>query len=112
MRHFDRRGLEVVASPAAIIYNTSSSILQIFRMLALWLVGWLAASTGNQTFSNLLPVRWRKMLEAYRAADLVIGCPGNQFFSMGKVGWPLIISGLSIQLAHHYKKPFYVMPHR
>lgn len=105
-----RMGIEVVASPASIIYTKSSGFLQVIRLLVLWLFGWLTAWFENLKLSNVLPQDWRDLLTAYKQADLVIGCPGNQFFTMGRIGWPLLVSGLAVELAHQFKKPFYVLP--
>lgn len=53
---------------------------------------------------------WRRLWKAYHEADLVVGCPGNQFFSMGRFGFPFLLSAMSVLLAHAFRKPFYVMP--
>lgn len=53
---------------------------------------------------------WGRLWKAYHEADLVVGCPGNQFFSMGRFGFPFLLSAMSVLLAHAFRKPFYVMP--
>ena len=53
---------------------------------------------------------YRRLIAAYRRADLVASLPGNQFFSMGRFGRPLFASAASIWLALHYKKPLYILP--
>jgi colanic acid/amylovoran biosynthesis protein len=53
---------------------------------------------------------WRQLRKAYQEADLVIGCPGNPFFSMGRFGWPLLLSACSVGLALCWRKPLYILP--
>src|SRR5271157_409389 len=53
---------------------------------------------------------WQELRAAYRAADLVIGCPGNPFFSMGRFGWPLLLSACSLLPALRRGKPLYILP--
>jgi colanic acid/amylovoran biosynthesis protein len=53
---------------------------------------------------------YRRLLAAYRQADLVASLPGNQFFSMGRFGRPLLTSAISIWLAIRYGKPLYILP--
>jgi colanic acid/amylovoran biosynthesis protein len=53
---------------------------------------------------------WQQLWMAYREADLVIGCPGNPFFSMGRFGWPLLLSASTVGLALCWRKPLYILP--
>jgi colanic acid/amylovoran biosynthesis protein len=75
-------------------------------------MGWITASIpwAWNRLGRCFPDGWRKFVDAYRQADLVVNCPGNQFFTMGTFGWPLIISAASIYCAYLFKKPFYVLP--
>jgi len=53
---------------------------------------------------------WQRLWRAYREADLAIGCAGNPFFSMGRFGWPLLLSAGSVGLAVGWQKPLYILP--
>lgn len=74
------------------------------------LFGWFAALTGLYR----LPVgpwkSWRPLYDAYLDADLVVAVSGNQFFSSGRYGWPLLAIALSVKLAEIFKIPAYIMP--
>ena len=67
-------------------------------------------SRAGRKMASWFPDGWQEFVEAYSQADLVINCPGNQFFTMGTFGWPLIISSASIFCAYVFKKPVYVLP--
>ena len=53
----------------------------------------------------------RALLDAYRNADLVVGCPGGYIFSSGRVGLPLMLALLAMTAAIWAGKPLYVLPH-
>jgi colanic acid/amylovoran biosynthesis protein len=57
-----------------------------------------------------IPETIRQRLLAYSEADLVVSCPGNIFFTMGRWGLPFIISAFTVGYALLLKKPLYVMP--
>jgi len=57
-----------------------------------------------------LPGIIQRRLLAYSRADIVISCPGNILFSMGKWGVPFLISAFTMGYALLLKKPLYVMP--
>jgi len=59
---------------------------------------------------NWLPAVWRDSFKAYADADLVISCPGNIFFTMGRVGLPFLVSAYTAAYALMMGKPLYVMP--
>ncbi len=100
--------IEVVPSPAAVIHAHKWIGLQALSFIIGMISGLLLRVLG-QNWLPILPSKWRALLRAYQQADLVVGCPGNQYFSMGRYGWPLIVSGFGVFLAHLYSKPFYVM---
>jgi len=108
--YFSENGLEVVHSPATLIYSSNSS----WRQVSTWFVGLIINCyhayliRPNTINDDLNP--WRKLAAAYASADLVVSCPGNQFLSMGRFGWPMIVSATAVYLAILFKKPFYVMP--
>lgn len=74
------------------------------------LVNWLAAICGIYRWKNWPGKNWRPLFDAYRDADMVVAVSGNQFFSSGRYGWPLLAIAISIQLAGVFKKPVYIMP--
>lgn len=53
---------------------------------------------------------WKALFDAYHNADLVIAVSGNQLYSTGKYGWPFPVNAMSAELAHIFRRPFYVMP--
>lgn len=82
----------------------------IWRQILAALWGWLAGLLEARLGLRLGRGRWRRLLDAYRQADLVVGVGGNQFYSTGRYGWPFPVTALSIELAHLFKKPFYCLP--
>ncbi len=55
-------------------------------------------------------VAWFQMASVYRSSDMIAAVSGAQLVSLGKYGWPLLVSSIPIILAHFYNKSFYVMP--
>lgn len=53
----------------------------------------------------------RALLDAYRDADLVVGCPGGYLFSSGRLGLPLMLALLAMTAAVWAGKPLYMLPH-
>ena len=94
---------EVVPSPAALVgsFSGQSPLLQAASLLQ----GLLMSRTQGR-----LPAGWQHLLSAYRQADLVLSMPGNQFFSMGRFGWPLLPSAASLWLAQRHERPLYILP--
>lgn len=101
--------IEVVPSPDAIISSRRWKFLQVFSFIIGFISSLIIRVTG-QNWLPIVPPKWRTLLRTYLQADLVVGCPGNQYFSMGRFGWPLLVSGFSVFLSHLFGKPFYVLP--
>lgn len=101
----------VIAAPGNIIARGNApETLQALRLAAgifLCLLYQIPFLARRKIFPSS---RWFELIESYRSADFVVGCPGNQFFSMGRFGWPLIVSGISVWVGLLLKKPFYVLP--
>jgi colanic acid/amylovoran biosynthesis protein len=57
-----------------------------------------------------LPKELRELVDAYAEADLVVSCPGNIFFTMGRIGLPFWVSAYTVGYALLMAKPLYVMP--
>jgi len=94
---------EVVPSPGALVgsFSGQSPLHQAASLLR----GLLMSRTQGR-----LPVGWQRLLSAYQQADLVLSVPGNQFFSMGRFGWPLLTSAASLWLAQRQARPLYILP--
>ena len=108
--YFSENDISVVYSPATLIYSNHS----LWRQVFIWLIGLIiscysAYSTRPKAISNASNP-WRKLAASYASADLIVSCPGNQFLSMGRFGWPMIVSATAVYLAILFKKPLYVMP--
>jgi colanic acid/amylovoran biosynthesis protein len=56
------------------------------------------------------PAGLRAILRAYAGADLVTSCPGNIFASTGKLGFPLLLSAVTVAIALAMGKPLNVLP--
>lgn len=74
------------------------------------LINWFAAISGIYHWKGWPNKSWLSLFEAYHDADLVVAVSGNQFFSSGRYGWPLLAIAMSVQLAKVFKKPVYIMP--
>ena len=100
-----RLGVEVAPSPGALAgcFEPASPWRQLSRLAA----GLLAARPGR---TGHAPPGWQPLLAAYTEADLVISCAGNPFFSMGRFGWPLLVSASALWLALRCQKPLYLLP--
>ncbi|HET8704912.1 MAG TPA: polysaccharide pyruvyl transferase family protein, partial [Pseudomonadales bacterium] len=110
--YFNRADFQVVPSPWAIAGCATKTPVwkQILRTLCGLCLALLAAAGLRIPTKNNLAARWQRLLEAYKKADLVISVSGNQFYSTGKYGWPFPVNILSVELAHIFRKPFYIMP--
>jgi len=103
--YYQENEIKVVPSPwwlCGVSKNWS-----IFKQITLWLLGSITSLTFK---GRLAPQSWQRLLKAYSEANLVVGVSGNQFYSGGRYGWPLPLTILSVQIAHHFAKPFYTMP--
>jgi colanic acid/amylovoran biosynthesis protein len=54
--------------------------------------------------------RQATLQHAYAEADLVVSCPGNLLFTMGRIGLPFLFSLAAMAQAIALGKPLYVMP--
>lgn len=52
----------------------------------------------------------RRLLHAYRDADLIVSCPGNFFFSGSGLGVPFLLAVLALAYGRLMGKPLYMMP--
>ena len=77
--------------------------------VGLSLVGALWHRMGHQV-PQWLPGGARDLVMAYGAADLVVSCPGNIFFTMGRVGLPFLVSAFTVAYGLLLGRPLYVMP--
>ncbi len=107
-----RLGIDVVPSFTTIAHKRKTAIAKVLSFILGLFYSIIHAKypklptdSRNEFIRDL-----NLILFAYKRADLVVGCPGNQFFSMGKVGFPFLLMAASVYLAHVYQKPFYVMP--
>ena len=69
----------------------------------------VAASPQALLRTRAGPQAWGGFIEAVRHANLVVECPGNHFFSMGRIGLPFLLAALPLCVTHAARKPFYVM---
>jgi polysaccharide pyruvyl transferase WcaK-like protein len=90
-------GVEVLPSPAALCGSFSGAAP--FRQLINLFKGLLQPTGG-----------WMKLRQAMAEVDFVLSCAGNPFFSMGRVGWPLLLSSLPLVLAHKAGAPYLLLP--
>lgn len=103
-----REGDAAVASPWALAGGgTNRKPRALLLRLAL---GWLLARAGLHRLAGRWGSGWAALFAAYRAADLVAAVPGNQFFSSGRRGWPLLAIALAVDLAAVFHKPVYILP--
>ncbi len=103
-------GFEVVPSISTLcgVGSDQSPIIQIMRLFKYYLRIINAKKSSGIIKEPKAP--WRKVLNAYLEADLVVGVSGNQFHSSGKYGWPFPATIASVSLANKFKKPLYIMP--
>jgi colanic acid/amylovoran biosynthesis protein len=105
--------VQVIPSFGALIgLNRSPAWQQVFCAIMGIAISGIAASLpwAWKRMARRFPDGWQKFVDAYCEADLVVNCPGNQFFTMGTFGWPLLISAASIFCAYLFKRPVYVLP--
>ena len=83
---------------------------QLWSALYGALLGWLVAHRLLSASHPAIPAGWSQLFCAYRDADWVAAVPGNQFVSTGRFSWPFPLTALSIELAHWFHKPVYILP--
>lgn len=66
-------------------------------------------SKTRDRYSFLANEDWRTLIRSYREADIVISVPGNIFFTMGRFGFPFLVSYFAVLFAVINKKALYVM---
>ncbi len=74
------------------------------------IVGALGYRLAGLRALRLVPGRYRALLQAYCAADLVVSSAGNFLYSSGHVGLPFLIAILTMAYALLVGKPLYNMP--
>ncbi|MGB9898652.1 polysaccharide pyruvyl transferase family protein, partial [Thermanaerothrix sp.] len=100
---------QVIPSPSYLIGKTKnySPLIQLIKFL----LGCLFAFIFKiKVFRRLVSQPWKKLFETYETCDMVVAVPGNQFYSMGRFGWPFPVTIMSVALAHLFNKPLYVLP--
>ncbi len=105
-------GFETFPSPLALVGGATnrSKWKQALGILRGSLAGWLEARGFHGLSTRIGGPGWNRLFQAYRDADLIVGVSGNIFLSTGKFGWPFLTGALSVELAHWFRKPFYVLP--
>ena len=103
-------GLRRVFQQPRILVSSNYPAEAGFSRLGVEPVASVGALLGSHKGNKLPAGGWRQLLKAYQQADLVIGCPGNTFFSMGRFGRPLLPSACSVGLALCWHKPLYILP--
>ncbi len=58
----------------------------------------------------ILKTNWGKLIMAFQESDIVVANSGNLLLSLGRFGWPFILTAFLFSLALFFRKPFYVMP--
>lgn len=90
-----------------------------WRRRALLMLPWLALQSWLIAFTHrYLRHAWpmprdcarRNLLQAYCAADLLVSCPGNFFFSGSGLGIPFLLSVFAVAYGWLLGKPLYMMP--
>lgn len=74
------------------------------------LLAWFAAISGTWHLNKNPWRSWKPLFDAYQESDFVVAVSGNQFFSSGRFGWPLLAVAMSVKLAEVFKIPVYIMP--
>lgn len=85
---------------------------RLVRMVWVTLLS-LFAGIWYRLFRRALPdlqAPLRTLIEAYTGVDLVVSCPGNIFFTLGRIGLPFLVSAYTVAYALMLSKPLYVMP--
>lgn len=59
---------------------------------------------------RVLKTDWGKLITAFQESDIVVANSGNLLLSLGRFGWPFIVTAFLFSLALFFRKPFYVMP--
>ncbi len=103
-------GLRRVFDQPRILVSSNYPAEAGFPRLEVEAVPSVGALLGSFPGKKIAPGGWQRLWRAYDEADLVIGCAGNPFFSMGRFGWPLLLSACSVGLALSWQKPLYILP--
>jgi len=85
---------------------------RLLRMLVVFAISFVAGIWYRWTHRVVaqLPSRLGALVQSYCEAEIVVGCPGNIFFTLGRFGIPFLVSGFTVGFALLLKKPLYVMP--
>jgi len=110
--YFEKASYQVVPSPWHIVgcATRTSVLIQISRTVLGFFLALLSAIGFRFPIKNCPFASWQLLFDVYQRADLVISVSGNQFYSTGKYGWPFPVNIFSVELAHIFRKPFYIMP--
>ncbi|MFZ3069766.1 MAG: polysaccharide pyruvyl transferase family protein [Anaerolineaceae bacterium] len=109
---YAQQGIEVVPSLWALAGVSRNGRVgkQIWLLMTNYLrIAWSGKKRALQK-ENTVDAEWKKLHDAYVQTDLVVGVPGNQFYSSGKHGWPFPATFSAVSLANSFKKPLYIMP--
>lgn len=106
-------GKKIIASPWWIVKVWDNKIKPRYQVLSLftsflWLL--LFRIDKWKCLSWLIPKVWWDLFSIYENTDLVVAVSGNQLFSSGRFGWPLLVVGFPIYLARFFKKKIIVFP--
>ncbi|MDR3573355.1 MAG: polysaccharide pyruvyl transferase family protein [Anaerolineaceae bacterium] len=103
-------GLRRVFQQPRILVSSNYPSEAGFSRLGVEAVPSIGALLGSFQMGKKVQGGWHKLWQAYQEADLVISCAGNPFFSMGRFGWPLLLSACSVGLALLFNRPLYILP--
>ena len=112
-RELKQLGKSVLGSPWWIVKVWDRQKKPRYQILSL-LIGilWLLVFRIDKFnwLSKFIPKDWRDLFMTYKNSDLVVAVSGNQLFSSGRFGWPLLIVGFPIQMARLFKKKTIIFP--
>ena len=106
-------GNSIIGSPWWIIKVWEKRKKPRFQVLSLLLgILWLLIYRIDifHLASRVIPKAWNDLFLEYRDSDLVVAVSGNQLFSSGRLGWPLLVVGFPIYLARFFNKKMIVFP--
>jgi len=106
-------GKKIIASPWWIVKVWDNKIKPRYQVLALF-TGFLRLLLFRidkwKCLSWLITKEWWNLFSIYKNTDLVVAVSGNQLFSSGRFGWPLLVVGFPIYMARFFKKKIIVFP--
>jgi colanic acid/amylovoran biosynthesis protein len=70
----------------------------------------LMANLYQKGLRRSIPSNWLQLFKTYEQADIIASVSSTHFYSTGRFGWPFPLKIFMVDLAHQFKKPFYVMP--